>query len=85
MPPGSGRATGRSTISGGYTEQMPAGSALLVTPEPLDPGRVVASVAESGDGAVCIGKLRADRLNIRMAGAEPSQHRLQLRGELVVA
>ena len=26
---------------------------LLVTPEPLDPGRVVASVAESGDGAVC--------------------------------
>ena len=53
MPHDSGRARGRSTISGGYTEQMPAGSALLVTPEPLDPGAVAAAVTGSGDGAVC--------------------------------
>jgi molybdopterin synthase catalytic subunit len=42
-----------STISGGYTEQMAGGSVLLVTPEPLDPARVAAAVARSGDGAVC--------------------------------
>ena len=41
--------TGRSTISGGYTEQMPA---FVVTAAPLDPAAVAAAVARSGDGAL---------------------------------
>src|SRR5882672_10234616 len=52
-PRGLERDMDRSTISGGYTEQMAGGSALLLTPEPLDPARVAAAVARSGDGAVC--------------------------------
>jgi hypothetical protein len=38
-----------------------------------------------GDVVIHIGKLCADRLNVRVAGPEPSQHRLQLRGKLIVA
>jgi len=45
----SAAATGRSTISGGYTEQMPA---FVVTVAPLDPAAVAAAVARSGDGAL---------------------------------
>ena len=51
--------TGRSTISGGYTEQMlvppkpsEGGPAFVVTAAPLDPAAVTAAVARSGDGAV---------------------------------
>jgi molybdopterin synthase catalytic subunit len=63
MPRASGRGTGRSTISGGYTEQVTVPPpklpeegglvrALIVTAEPLDPAAVAAAVARSGDGAV---------------------------------
>ena len=41
--------TARSTISGGYTEQM---GAYAVTADPLDPAAVAALVARDGDGAV---------------------------------
>jgi molybdopterin synthase catalytic subunit len=40
-------ATGRSTISGGYTDQM-----HVVTEAVLDPAAVAAAVARRGDGAV---------------------------------
>ena len=61
MPRASGAVTGRSTISGGYTEQMvpppklpsEGGPAFEVTPAALDPSAVAAVVARSGDGAVC--------------------------------
>ena len=49
MRPASGRATVRSTISGGYTEQM---GAFAVTADPLDPAAVAAQVARNGDGAI---------------------------------
>ncbi len=49
MPRASGVVMGRSTISGGYTEQM---SAFDVTAAVLDPPAVAAAVARSGDGAV---------------------------------
>jgi molybdopterin synthase catalytic subunit len=49
MRPASAPGTDRSTISGGYTEQMPA---FQVTAAALDPAAVAASVARSGDGAV---------------------------------
>ena len=43
----------RSTISGGYTDQMlPSDGALVVTAAPLDPAAVAALVARRGDGAV---------------------------------
>ena len=43
----------RSTISGGYTDQMlPSEGALVVTAAPLDPAALAALVARSGDGAV---------------------------------
>ena len=51
-----GRVTARSTISGGYTEQMLVPPKPLceggVTASPLDPAAIAASVARSGDGAV---------------------------------
>jgi molybdopterin synthase catalytic subunit len=69
MRPGSVQDTGRSTISGGYTEQMfippkpgeggPVPPKLLrdgghvVTAAPLDPAAVAVAVACTGDGAVC--------------------------------
>jgi molybdopterin synthase catalytic subunit len=50
----------RSTISGGYTEQMlvppkrsEGGAAFAVTAGALDPAAVAAAVARHGDGAVC--------------------------------
>ena len=60
MPPVSGPVTGRSTISGGYTEQMfippklprEGGSVFAVTAAALDPAALAAAVAGSGDGAV---------------------------------
>jgi molybdopterin synthase catalytic subunit len=46
----------RSTISGGYTEQMPEGpgegARFDITAAALDPSAVAAVVARSGDGAV---------------------------------
>ena len=42
-----GPGTGRSTISGGYTDQM-----HVVTDAVLDPAAVAAAVARRGDGAV---------------------------------
>ena len=61
MPRVSEPATGRSTISGGYTEQMgtppklpsEGGPAFEVTVAALDPSAVAAVVASNGDGAVC--------------------------------
>jgi molybdopterin synthase catalytic subunit len=47
MRPDSGPDTGRSTISGGYTDQM-----HLVTEAVLDPAAVAAAVARRSDGAV---------------------------------
>jgi len=53
MLPVSEPATDRSTISGGYTDQMrPSDGGHLVTAAPLDPAAVAAQVARSGDGAV---------------------------------
>ena len=63
MPhPGSAAGTGRSTISGGYTEQMareggpvppkPSEGGFRVTSDALDAQAVAALVAGSGDGAV---------------------------------
>jgi molybdopterin synthase catalytic subunit len=56
----SAAATGRSTISGGYTEQMlvaaklpgEGGPAFAVTAAPLDAAAAAAAVTRSGDGAV---------------------------------
>ena len=55
----SGPGTDRSTISGGYTEQMPVppkhgegGVPYRVTEAALDPAAVAAAVARRGDGAV---------------------------------
>jgi molybdopterin synthase catalytic subunit len=60
MPRVSGGVTGRSTISGGYTDRMPlppkltseGGAAFEVTAAVLDPAAVASVVARSGDGAV---------------------------------
>jgi molybdopterin synthase catalytic subunit len=49
MARGSEAATARSTISGGYTDQM---RGHVVTASPLDPAAVAGSVAGRGDGAV---------------------------------
>ena len=49
MRPGSAPARGRSTISGGYTEQM---AAFHVTAAPLDVQAVAGLVTRDSDGAV---------------------------------
>ena len=49
MRPGSAPARGRSTISGGYTEQM---AAFHVTAAPLDVEAVAGLVTRDSDGAV---------------------------------
>jgi molybdopterin synthase catalytic subunit len=49
MRPAWVRATGRSTISGGYTEQM---AAFHVVPAPLDVEAVAGLVTRDSDGAV---------------------------------
>ena len=56
---------GRSTISGGYTEQM---GVFAVTGDPLDPAAVAALVARSGDGAVAtfVGLVRDHNLGRRV-------------------